>query len=382
MDVRRRPYRHFGIIVSTVMPLIAGCSRQMEGNANPLYDEDDPTAYSLELKPGSPVVWELDSLSVPEFHSSFYNREDSTFYYLSDNDIIRCPFGDIKAYRKDYGVSFSNFCVRGDSIIGIKYNSNQICCYSSTTKEHEWSEPILCNAPYPPVPIARVSPLVVTDSVIMYFGEISGEPEDETASNRPTLTVFDRKERKFRYSVGYPEVYRKGNWGGGILRWVYSDFNEKENSFVIGFPISHFIDVLDIGTKRMERHYAGSRKFRVVLPFSNDKSDNPGAREAMEYVARTDSYANVLYDPWRNLYYRIAELSIPDKTVLPGFKKDISVIILDKNFKKVGETEIANAGRNFRYGTFVSHRGLMVPVDTTEDYLAYRTYLPSERKLQ
>lgn len=60
--------------------------------------------------------------------------------------------------------------------------------------------------------------------------------------------------------------------------------------------------------------------------------------------------------------------------------KSLSVIILDKNFRIVGESDLDDVFfAGFRYTCFVSKEGLNLQLLTSDDELAFATYTVTEK---
>ena len=80
------------------------------------------------------------------------------------------------------------------------------------------------------------------------------------------------------------------------------------------------------------------------------------------------SYQNIIYDKYKNQYYRIARLPKQDFTLSErGNMKPIIIIILDSNFKYIGEVEL---DMNIRYSLnncFATKEGLNIQVHTNDD---------------
>ena len=98
--------------------------------------------------------------------------------------------------------------------------------------------------------------------------------------------------------------------------------------------------------------------------------------EEIEYFRENTTYANVLYDKYRELYYRIVEKSTPMPGVnLSNKAKKLSVMILSRDFDTLGETDLAESfDAGFRYSAFVSEEGLNIQLLTSEDELSFATY--------
>ena len=57
-----------------------------------------------------------------------------------------------------------------------------------------------------------------------------------------------------------------------------------------------------------------------------------------------------------------------------GWRKNISILILDKSLHIIGETKIEKCSHNYRYATFVNQKGLHIPQETNEDFLCFKIY--------
>ena len=358
--------------IGIIIPILFSCSSKIENN-NPQFENENNIQYTTNLKKIGAKQWLLDSITVPYFHSAFYNHLDSTLYYISDNNLVKCNLNQAQPTKIPINVNLSNFTVQNDTIIGIDYPSNSLVYYCDSVI---WSKKLSHTIKYPPLPLTGIAPIINKENNVSFFGAIAGEPKDDDSINRPVFAHIDCTTDQENYSLGYPEIYRTANWGGGILWWVYADYIPHRNKYVVSYPVSHSLYLFDPVSEEVQEFYAGSRYIDNITAYSNDKTDAPTTEESLQFIAETSSYANIFYDPWRNIYYRFAEFSIPYRKGSTRISKPISIIILDDNLNKIGETKINNPGRNFRYGSFVSHLGLMIPKDTTEDLLTYEIYLP------
>lgn len=359
-------------VVAAVLLLSAGCSK-VEYSENTSVSEDNESGYTGHLHLSGEQVWRLDSLTDPVFNSSYYDSADSIFYYNNDGTLIKCSSGDSCAVRTEGHYDLACIHVKGDTVWGVNYLNKELREY--VAGKETWRKRIDSDADYPPLPRTGISPMTVNDSSISFFGSIAGETTKETHTNRPVLTIYDRNKKTFSNSICYPEIYHSANWGGGMMRWPYAAYNPTSDMFVVGFPASHEIELWKSGKEMVSKRYAGSRKIERIKSFPRSKLMPISTEEILDYIGKTDSYANLFYDSWNDVYYRIAEFALPDgKRFEAGDKKRISVIILDSGFKKIGETDIPDAGRDYRYASYVCHDGLMIPKDTVEDFLAYYKY--------
>jgi hypothetical protein len=179
---------------------------------------------------------------------------------------------------------------------------------------------------YFPSPATGISPLIIDGDKIVVSGNMSGEYIDENENNRPVSYIFDIRTEQIEYIVSYPKLYNDYNWGGGLFRWVYSDDKTK-------------------------------------------------------YFVENHSYSNVIYDMYNDVFYRIAELKI-EYNGLPGWRKKLSIIILNSDFNIVGETQIGDShAPTYRYTMFVTSKGLHIQQKSDEDQMLFNIYklIPNEK---
>lgn len=360
------------ITTSLLLLVVYSCTEGFK-NSNPYYSHDIVNDYSYYLEKGENLGWHLDSLTDNIFSSSFYNILDSSFYYLNDSYLIKCDFNEPEAERSPSYLPLSNFCIVNDTIWGINYNNSELQKY---VKDELIESIKITGIEIPPLPRVGISPIIINDSLISYFGSVAGEMPSEDSLNRPTFTQYNRNYKNFNFLLGYPDIYHKANWGGGMLRWVYATFNNKKNLFIVSFPASHNIEIWDPELNLSYTKYAGSCYIADIEPYSNKVEEQPSTEKILDYISKTNCYGNIFYDEWNNLYYRIAEIA-PNNY---KNKKTVSIIIIDENFDKVGESIIDNISKDFRYAMFVSYKGLMVPVNDSEDYLKYVIYHPGKKE--
>ena len=113
------------------------------------------------------------------------------------------------------------------------------------------------------------------------------------------------------------------------------------NHFIYSFSFSEDIYVASIDHKTITKKLVKSRYIDKVVPL-----DDYGNFTFKDWCERAE-YGNLLYDKYRNVYYRIArpKTEVPsgltDREYLDLFdygRKCFSIIILDKDFNIIGET--------------------------------------------
>lgn len=153
-------------------------------------------------------------------------------------------------------------------------------------------------------------------------------------------------------------------------------------NFVYSFYFEEDIFVASIDHKNIQREKAKSKyidRIRLLDDFGNstiqDACENP-------------NYGNMIYDPYRSVYYRVAypetdidrKLETKEAVELLNYgRKNFSIIILDKDFNVIGETLFPDYTYNSGL-MFVREDGLYVssshPMSNqySDDYLNFQRF--------
>jgi Domain of unknown function (DUF4221) len=190
---------------------------------------------------------------------------------------------------------------------------------------------------------------------IFEFPNISLDSEQLFSNDVKFEYVYDIKTKKGEYlDFSWPEIYKGKSWG--FYHTVPSNVKGKNDFLVYSFGIDHNLQVLKPdGT--IETHEARSDYFDSIDPIRRNED------ETVAFLKR-GIYAMVMYDKYRNVYYRVAGLET--KHVLPNGKpkadihKPYSIIILDENFNKIGETVLEPLEQFLIKDWFVCREGLCI----------------------
>lgn len=329
---------------------------------------------SLTLNRSGSIHWKLDENSIPLINSSFFDDEKDILYCF--NGMTRRIDGySIHSGEKVFcsgvvqGMPWSMNIISHDSIYVLDLDNCRIAVTDSTGNIRNC---IQTDPTSTILPGSSGQPYV-TDSSIAYV----------SSSDRLGYTTFiiNRQTHDISPLLHYPEMY--DNFYGALLMQVpYSAFNPSKNQITVGFPPDEYVYVLNIGSHSVCRYSAGSIYAEDMKPLSKDRwGRHISSEEEIAYFRENTTYGNLLYDRFRNLYYRIVEKSTP----LPGVNlsnkaKSLSVIIMNDSFQVVGEADIKDEIMStFRYTCFVSKEGLNLQLLTSDDELAFATYTVTEK---
>jgi hypothetical protein len=137
-------------------------------------------------------------------------------------------------------------------------------------------------------------------------------------------------------NIFYPENYFNENYFD-----IYFSRVKVGDSLIYSFSTDHSIYVHDIvRSQKMEIADVNTRHFNE---FRN--VDKTSIEAYINTSLSAPKYIALWYDTYREVYYRVAFIGVSDNNSTDpqkeiGFKSNISIIVLDKNLKKVGETKL------------------------------------------
>lgn len=182
-----------------------------------------------------------------------------------------------------------------------------------------------------------------------------------------------------RLSINYPDIFEddvKTPAGGGY-DFTY-DYNYKEEKLVCSFTGYDSIMVTD-DLKQVYWRNGKSRYLKSIRPKVYEADSFDWLREVKE----NPSYHNIMYDKYRNVYYRIArhpyQLEANESPFDDPNGQEFSIIIFDKDFNIIGETKFP--GNKYLYkmsfvgrdGLYISENNLANP-DFDEDKLVFACF--------
>jgi hypothetical protein len=339
------------------------------------FEIDDETSYLL------PYIQYVNCEKGDYF--TFYNRHNNSIYFY---DYDSSKFIKKIHYEKEgangVGDMQGYFYVNDDSIFVYSYWGGTLHFTDSTStvlsrirvneiKNTSNNYDTIYPAPY----LQTATPIRKYENKFILCGFVTGETDIETTTNRPVCIVCDIENRTMEYIINYPEQYAKYNWAGGFTyRIPYVDINNE--TILISFSADHYLTSYSLKTRELKKHYAGSSSIKGIKSYPENKNFPCNEDKAWEWYMYNPSYQNILYDPYKKLYYRIARL--PVKEYNPGDngnKKPTIIIVLDSNMNYLGEVRLPE---NIRYevpNCFVSKDGFHIQVLTdNEDMLTFYTY--------
>lgn len=317
-----------------------------------------------------------------------FSEEDGKHYLYVVNEIEnQIVVFDIKS-KTCHPLSLDpepNFRIGGIGVLGKKlfvYNYRKECVQyyldRKFVRQYELRQEEFVQGKRTPIPFVQtLSPIKAYDNQLILTGFRAGEVNRSPDIPDLVLTILDLNSGKITHAVEMPLMYGKYNWGGGFAyRMPYFDLGH-DGEVVCCFAASDEIASYSLKSGETRRTIAASRHFKSILPYSKTDRKTPDGGSEMRWYRNNPSYDGILYDPWREVYYRLALQ--PERAERKGtehqFRKPVSIIVLDKNLQVLGETLLDTSAFFRPYCCFVSPDGLFIQVlDGDDDHLTFYRY--------
>ena len=224
-------------------------------------------------------------------------------------------------------------------------------------------------------------PSFVRDSVL-YVDQRVASRKKRNLDRYPIFATLDLRTGELGFApLDFPKTF-KGDYShirsGDSFTY---DYNYKENRLVCSFLESDSIMVTDDLT-HTKWYNAKSQFLDSMIPYLND-----AGYDVQDIIRREQKakYWHIMYDKYRDVYYRFAEMPCElakDENPYDEFApkaREFSVIILDKDFRIIGETKFP--GNKYfirmsfvgRDGLYISENNLANP-DFDEDKLVFTCF--------
>ncbi len=318
--------------------------------------------------------------------SQLYTQEnEETYIMLDENKLHLFHLSTGKQYDtlniKGCGNlnNYSGFLYRKDTLFVYNYKQKVVYALDSTLNvKKTWAVRERCKAKYPIDPEAlTLSPILYSNHHIVLSGSGLGSPEDATPENRPISCCINISTDEIIYGGMYPQQYVQGDFGGLHFNSIYQTV-DKSGNYIYSFPADHSVYFYRSDLSEHEKVYMGSRYISTIessdiksIELLKDKSLR------VKYYIGQPSYSTILYDRFRDVYYRFAEHPLENQWS-PGqnFCKPFSIIVMNSDRKILTETPIIKDYAQLNLGNVhVSKEGLLIQKnDADENKIVFVIY--------
>ena len=267
------------------------------------------------------------------------------------------PFFDSKTFLVSQHNSGRMSIIDGEGIVVQKYSMRQ---FSDKTKRRGlWVDSRFGVSFF-------YTPSFIKDSIVYFSNGIFIQYKINQRLDREvwkTIPMFNSLNLKNGHihtlPIKYPDIFEddvKVPAGGGY-EFTY-DYNYKQERLVCSLTGYDSIMVTD-DLKQVRWYNGKSRYLKSMRPKVYEADGFDWLREATENPA----YHNIMYDKYRDVYYRIVELPYELKQNESPFDtpkgREFSIIVFDKDFNIIGETKFPG-NKYFYKMSFVGRDGLYI----------------------
>lgn len=328
------------------------------------------------LVPGQVIEFNLSETTnySSKYISYYHNNEEEYLVNYNEND-ISIEFYDFTTKQLEYSLSlrenplfqnnkFYGFFVHNlDSIfICIKYSNKITLVNIEGTVLQTWIiDDSIANTEKYYLHASLANNLYYNDNRI-YVSQIPHVQDPlQIAKTKPEIIYDIRKNKIISNTGNFPKVYQKGEWWH-IIGYSLSKVLNNNNQLVLSFPVNHNLYVYQndslIKVIEAKSKYLQDYNFPA---FDNDYRKNVEYKK--KYVTTLGRYYRLIYDDYRNLYYRIVlhpqEYKNKDGSTNSSSGMSWSIMVLDRNFNLLIENFFPAKQFDF-YGILVIKEGLLV----------------------
>lgn len=305
---------------------------------------------------------------------SFYNKLNGNVYiYNFENAKLEYQINILEHYNiRPYEVGIYN----KDSIFVREGKERLYLIDDKGFIKHSYNtERDYSQVKVPPfISLVHNQPVVFNDT-IYFSGKVTGNFLGEYFKPEERKTITQIFNDSINYYVPCPEEYLKSNWG---YAWnVSHTYNARTNDIIMCFDAIPAIFRFNLKTKKTYRYNFNSKFFKGFRPVKTDRSYY-SETDFEEHIIAQPIVRKILYDKFKQVYYILVQLpnkNYDGKKIGDGIRgKEWSIIVINKDFKKVNELKIGDTNKFRAHVSFVSPNGLhILEMGINEDVASFKT---------
>ena len=239
---------------------------------------------------------------------------------------------------------------KGETLLSIFFNPPQNDYF-----------PILCSN--------NVFPFFVKNS--LYFNKIIDKFPNNDYYKQNTIVSYDLITRNLNElpNTSYPVSYFDKCWFSVDLNISFC--KNDRNEIIFSYPISDSLYVYSIDKKRIIKKVKARSKYKKGKTTSADCDMVWDNKAYYKHVYKNLIYRDIIYDPYRNVYYRIVSLPKKDYNINKPFNSlnlPFSIQVFDDELNFLCETEILNESPKYiKFDYFVDNEGLWISVNNPDN---------------
>lgn len=178
--------------------------------------------------------------------------------------------------------------------------------------------------------------------------------------NENQFIEYDIRTKEVKYLVPRPDIYNQANWGNSVMFHLNYDYNSVLDEFIFSFNNYDHVVVANRENETIKSYPTPSNYFDTIVPYDDEFSYEWDQNKLDEYNFLSPRYWGVVYDQYNKVTYRFALRPNSKEKYREGVRNmQVSLIILDENYQKIGEFEVDREVYDSRM-YFVSNEGLHI----------------------
>lgn len=186
------------------------------------------------------------------------------------------------------------------------------------------------------------SQMIKRNEFIYVFGDPDLNPLDvKNYSKGKYAYKINIESGKAESVFDIPKVYKDDSWM--INQYFYRNFyDERRDAWLMSFEVDD--DIWLYSTTRGAIRFDGKSDLSPAIRKWNRKDVN--SKEAYRYYLSNKVYSKIIFDRHHELYYRFVrhpnKQGVIDKDVDAMWDRPFSIVVLDKNMNRIGESMITD----------------------------------------
>lgn len=372
-------------IILFVFVLFFSCEQRSKNIASGYPSIFSPTGNYTELKLDSLTgFWHL-SFRIDTYNSSqecisFINTQTNSLYIYSatSGDLITVKKINVEGANGVGNLSVAGHLVHNLDSIYI-YNPNQGKLYLIDSESEVVNKYQIMkyddDVPIMPEPNGLSRIVKIKDE--LYFPSIFKRRLN--VYDIPSVVIFSLSSGVVKTKFPYPKKYSEAHWGSTFKYLPSIAHKEGTEVVLVSYPIMDNIVSYDVLLGSMKELAMSSDLIDEFKPYSYDLAD--AFNNTNDYFDRLNihsfsnsDYTGILYDKYRQLFYRVSYIRPDEKAVRKGDMgaEFISITAFNESYEKVAEEKF-DADKYNASMIVVTKDGLLMPridlYDKNEDVL-------------
>jgi hypothetical protein len=177
---------------------------------------------------------------------------------------------------------------------------------------------------------------VLKDNILFTGSKLSLNPSSfDDLRKCKVLYEFDLNSSKTILNYSLPDTYKKNLYGPKFFDYSYC-YNNKGN-FVFSFSADP--NIYETNLADFHISYLGKSRFQATDIHPVDNTELLLKESSKQYALR-DSYGAIYFDTYNNRYLRHVKHKISEQDYIAKKKRKESILLLNGDFKIIGESEI------------------------------------------